>query len=144
MVLDDLVCKNIFGDFLEQTGRDYYFQFYRMAEDFREEFHLEGVLIFSMQDTIDPILVETWDWVSIANRIRNIWTTFFARDSNLNISGGISSSILRNLEAYYNSVKDVYTGIGVNEIALNGVKAFMIAEQEILESKLNLISVQKR
>jgi hypothetical protein len=144
MVLDDLVCTNIFGDFLEQSGRDYYFQFYRMAEDFREEFHLEGVLIFSVQDTIDPILVESWDWFSIVTRIRDLWTTFFAPDSNLNISGGISSAVVKYLEVYYNSVKDLYSGFLVNEIALYGVKAVMIAEQEVLDCKIKFNSVKDR
>jgi hypothetical protein len=132
-ILDDPVFTNMFEDYLEEVGRDYLFQFWRYISDFREELRIEFP-IFSLNDTINTKLWESWEWSSIAFKLMNTWATFFAPDSNLNISGLLSNFVKSHLESFYNSFKDKnpMTTISKNE-CINAVKVALMAENEVLE-----------
>jgi sorting nexin-25 len=98
-VLDDPSLTSYFDDYMDQVGRIPLLQFWNCAVSFQDQLCIEKP-VYSLEDELDPSMVETWDWVSVAVNIRDLWTDFLKPNVNLSVQHFVRPEIIPILQNY--------------------------------------------
>ena len=137
-VLEDSTLLPFFDDYLNMVGRASLLQFYVSVVNFQDQLYIEKS-VTTLDDALDPNIVETWDLISVAVNLCDLWKDYMAPDSTpgTKISIFVSPSFLKYLSDYVETLNVAEGDVELNSLGTEktsmAVKCMLCSMNDVLE-----------